>query len=472
MRRTKIVATVGPASCSEERLAQLVEAGVDAFRLNFSHGSQREHGDSIKRIRTVEEKAGRPVPVLQDLAGPKIRIGTFADGPVSLEAGQRFKFSTADIDGNAHEVSVNYSRLPEEVSRGDTVLLSDGALELRVLYSTDTEVICEVLVGGQLSSHKGINLPSGSVSLPVLTGKDESDLEYGLKHGVDCVAVSFVRTAHDILQERQAASRYGREVPIIAKIEKHEALGNIDEIMAVCDGVMVARGDLGVEMPIECIPRYQKRLLASANHGAIPAITATHMLRSMVESPRPTRAEVTDVANAVLDGSDAMMLSEETAVGKYPVQAVQMMSRVICATEKGFPFKSWTHRAGQDEELADEQAVAHSACHLAEETKAAAIVTCTLSGSTTRRVAKYKPQMPVIGLTPDRGVWRHLQMVWGVVPIRIDGFDAPEELEKMAVDKTLASGIVRPGQKIVLTAGIPLREKGTTNFLRLVVLPH
>lgn len=472
MRRTKILATVGPASRAPERLNQLMEAGVDIFRLNFSHGTQDEHGESLRRIRELEDARGRSVPVLQDLAGPKIRIGRVKEGGITLNSGDTFILTTANVVGTAERVSVSYDRLPEEVSPEDTLLLSDGALELRVTATHESEIECEVVVGGHLTSHKGINLPSASVDLPVLTDKDRSDLAFGLQAGVDMIAVSFVRNARDIAEVRQAMEDSDRRVPVIAKIEKHEALRNIQEIIEMVDGLMIARGDLGVETPIECIPRSQKWLTTCGNRAAKPVITATHMLRSMVSSPRPTRAEVSDIANAVLDGSDAIMLSEETAVGDYPRQSVDIMDRTIRKIEEVFPYAAWGHRLGVQKQLSDQEAVAHAACGLAAETKAVAIVTCTMSGSTTARVAKYRPAVPILALTPNIGVWRWLRLLWGVMPVYTEGVDKPEYMEQAAIRNAIKAGLARPGHKIVVTAGMPLKLSGTTNLVKVVTVPE
>lgn len=470
MRRTKIVATVGPASRTPEMLSQLMEAGVDICRLNFSHGTQAEHGESLRRIRELEERRGRPAPVLQDLAGPKIRIGCIKEGGIILNSGDTFILTTANVKGTGERVSVSYDRLPEEVSPGDTLLLSDGALELRVIATHECEIECKVMVGGHLTSHKGINLPSASVDLPVLTEKDRSDLAFGLQAGVDMIAVSFVRNAQDIAAVRQAMEDIGHRVPVIAKIEKHEALDNIDEITEAVDGLMIARGDLGVEIPIECIPPSQKWLTTCGNRAAKPVITATHMLRSMVSSPRPTRAEVTDIANAVLDGSDAIMLSEETAVGDYPRQSVEIMDRTIREIEEIFPYAAWDDRLGVQKYLSDQEAVAHAACGLAAETNAVAIVTCTMSGSTTTRVAKYRPAVPILALTPNIGVWRWLRLLWGVIPVYTEGVDKPEYMEQAATRNAVKQGLARPGQKIVITAGVPLKLSGATNLVKVVTV--
>ncbi len=466
--RTRIVCTIGPASSSPDMLEKLVVAGMDVARLNFSHGTQEEHGRVIAEIRRISARLGLSIAVMQDLAGLKIRTGPIADGPIDLEPGRAFTLTTRDVPGGADEVSVTYSGLTGDVSPGDVLLLSDGDLELVVETTTTEDILCRVTVGGPLSSHKGINLPARSITAPVLTDKDRSDLAYGLEHGVDYVALSFVRSADDVADARAALGERCRAVPLVAKIEKHEALVRIDEIVDVVDGVMVARGDLGVEIPVEQIPRIQKSLIRKGNIAGRPVITATQMLKSMVESPRPTRAEVTDVANAILDGSDAIMLSEETAVGRHPVAAVEMMVRIAADVEAGFPYATWSSRFGADRILSPEEAVAHSACRVAGEVEATAIVTLTQSGSSARLVAKYRPRVPVLAMTPSGATYRKLALVWGTTPILMEPAETYSETERQAVRLALASGVVSTGQKIVITAGVPLHVPGTTNLVKIL----
>lgn len=471
MNRTKIVCTVGPASRLPETLRKLAGAGMNVARLNFSHGTREEHGTVIDDLRRIGEEAGRSLAVLQDLAGPKVRIGPIANGPVDLEPGAAFVLTARDVPGDSREVSLTYKGLPDDVGPGDTLLLSDGQLELAVEESGGGEIRCRVVTGGPLSSHKGINLPTRSIRAPILSEKDKADLEFGLDRGVDFVALSFVRSPEDVAKARRVMEERGMHAPIIAKFEKHEAIERMDEIVAAVDGVMVARGDLGVEIPIERVPRVQKDLIAAANRAGKPVITATQMLRSMVESPRPTRAEVTDVANAILDGSDAVMLSEETAVGRDPAGAVAMMAKIAAETEKSFPYRAWAARYADGGVVSVEEAVAQSACEMAERIGAAAIVTWTRSGSTARLVAKYRPRQTVLAVTPDAETFRRLALVWGVVPALVSG--GGEELDWRAESVRVAreSELVRPGETLVVIAGLPLHVPGTTNLVHVASVP-
>jgi pyruvate kinase len=398
MARTKIVCTIGPASRSPETLEQLIRAGMDVARLNFSHGTQAEHLDVITAVRRIAERLGRSIAILQDLAGLKIRIGEIASGAVLLEAGAPFTLTTRRILGSRQEVSVDYADLTKNIQPGDRLLLSDGDVELEVIGITAEDVDCRVITGGTLASRKGVNLPARSITTSTVTDKDRDDLAFGLRHGVDYVALSFIRTAADVLEVQRMVRDQGSTVPLIAKIETQEALTNIDEIIGSVDGVMVARGDLGVAVPLATVPRLQKMLIAKANRAGKPVITATQMLRSMQDSPRPTRAEVTDVANAVLDGTDAIMLSEETAIGRFPLEAVTMMAAIAADAESSFPFDAWIHRFETGGPLPD--AVARAACAMAADIDAAAIVTCTQSGRTARRVARYRPRAPILAPTP------------------------------------------------------------------------
>ncbi|MEI7437189.1 MAG: pyruvate kinase, partial [bacterium] len=469
MRRTKIVCTIGPVSRSPEILDRMMRAGMDVARLNFSHGTQAEHAEVIQRIRAIAQKLGRPVAILQDLAGPKVRIGEIANGPVVLKSGDPYTLTARDVPGNGHEVSLVYKELPDDVCAGDTLLLADGALEMKVESVKGPDILCRVVVGGPLSSHKGINLPTSSISAPILSEKDKSDLAFGLKQGVDYVAISFVRSAKDVLAARRFMQQQGIERPLIAKIEKHEALDNIDDIIKVVDGVMVARGDLGVEIPLERVPHIQKMLIEKANRAGKPVITATQMLKSMCENPRPTRAEVNDVANAVLDGTDAVMLSEESAAGSYPVLAVETMAKIAAETDNGFPNRAWTHRFENEQDIDPQDAVAIAACELAEDIHAAVIVTCTNSGSTTRRVARCRPPQPILAPTADADTYHRLALIWGAVPLKFDAVQSDEEMILMMRKAIGATGLVKPGQTLVVTAGLPLNVPGTTNMIKVLM---
>ncbi|MCS6807080.1 MAG: pyruvate kinase [Acidobacteriota bacterium] len=470
MARTKIVCTIGPASRTPESLEQLIRAGMNVARLNFSHGTHAEHREVIATIRRVAAQLDRPVAILQDLAGPKIRIGDIEDGSVMLEPGALFTLTTRPVAGNQQQVSISYAGLPEDVQPGDTLLLSDGSLELEVVSTTEEEIQCRVIVGGLLSSRKGINLPARSIKAPSLTDKDRADLVFGIEQDVDYVALSFVRTAADVEQAKQFMRECGHMIPLIAKVEKHEALLNIDEIVQAADGLMVARGDLGVETPLEKVPRVQKRLIEKANRAGKPVITATQMLRSMVDSPRPTRAEVTDVANAILDGTDAVMLSEETAVGKYATEAVVVMRRIAEDIEAAFPFTNWMQRFDREGDPPLPEAVGYAACNLAERIRAAAIITFTQSGSTAQLVAKYRPGRVILAPTPLEKTYRRLALVWGVTPILSEEMRNTDEMIDKAFAAALKSGLVQPGQRVVITAGVPVGVSGTTNLIKAEVL--
>ncbi len=467
MKRTKVVCTLGPASTSRETVAAMIEAGMDVARLNFSHGEREEHGAALELVRDVAAEADRRVAVLQDLAGPKTRIGRIAEGQVVLRAGDAFVLTARDVPGDEREVSLTYPELPRDLSAGDRLLLADGTIELRADEVTDEDIKTTVVVGGPLSSHKGINLPERSINAPVLSEKDREDLEYGLGIGVDYVALSFVRRADDIAQARRMIDDAGSPAGLIAKIEKHEAVVDIEAIIDAVDGIMIARGDLGVEIPVETVPREQKRIIEMTNRAGKPVITATQMLTSMVTSPQPTRAEVSDVANAIIDGSDAVMLSEETAVGNHPAAAVAVLSKVAFAQEEVFPYEEWTARMAEGADMNPDEAVAHSACRIAEEIGAAAIITFTKSGSTTRLVAKYRPEQPILAMTPDEATVRKLALVWGAVPILTGPADDADRIEEEAIELAMKSGHVRPGDTVIITAGLPFYVPGTTNLIKI-----
>ncbi len=473
MPRTKIVCTIGPASSSPRILEQLIKAGMSVARLNFSHGTRSEHRRVILHIRRIARRLGRPVAILQDLAGPKIRIGEIENGVVTLESGELFTLTNRRVTGDEKAVSINYPSLPKEIKPGDTLLLSDGALELKVLETNVHDIKSRVIIGGPLSSNKGINLPTGSVETPILTDKDKDDLAFGIELDVDFVALSFVRNANDVQDVKRFMKRRGASgVPIIAKIEKHEALMNIDEIINVVDGIMIARGDLGVEIPLEKVPRVQKMLIEKTNIFAKPVITATQMLRSMVDSHRPTRAEVTDVANAILDGTDALMLSEETAIGNFPVESVKMMARIAEDTESGFPFDAWSQKYSAENLKSVPEAVSRRACDLAEDIDARLIITFTKSGATARMVSKYRPRRAILAATPVNETYRRLALVWGVVPILSKTTKSTDQMITGVIKDALSSGLVSHGEKAVITAGIPVGISGNTNLIKTEILDN
>ena len=470
MRRTKIVCTIGPVSDSEAVLGKLIDAGMNVARLNFSHGTHEQHQTVIERIRKVAAEKDKPIAIIQDLAGPKIRIRDFKDGFINLTPGETFTLTTEDIAGDKLRVSVTYSKLPQEVKADDVILLADGSIQLQVKKTDSKSVVCEIVVGGELSSKKGINLPGSSLSVEALTAKDREDLKFGLEHNVDYVAMSFVRRQEDIQQITKIMKENKKPVPIIAKIEKHEALENIDDILKVVDGIMVARGDLAVETPLESVPLAQKMLIRKCNQTSKPVITATQMLKSMVDNPRPTRAEANDVANAVIDGTDAVMLSEETTIGNFPVEAVQTMVRIIEVTESSELVEHQRFRHDYTEATSISHAVSHAAYEMAKDLKAGAILTPTQSGSTARMVSSYRPDQVIIALCPDEAVVRRLNLIWGVYPFLADGYLTAEEMIEQAKDKALSSGLVNFDDVVVITAGVPIGISGTTNLIRAEVL--
>jgi pyruvate kinase len=409
-RRTKIVATIGPATSSPEVLRSLIEAGATTLRLNFSHGTHEDHQRSIRLIRQISFELNQPVGILQDLQGPKIRLGRFEDGSITLKRGDRFILTSRAVPGTQEISSVTYEPLADEVPEGATILLDDGRVEMRVekVDREQRELHCEVVVGGVLSNNKGVNFPGVYLSIKALTDKDRQDLMFGLDQGVDWVALSFVRNPQDVLEIKELIANAGKQVPVIAKIEKHEAIEQMEAILCLCDGVMVARGDLGVELPAEDVPILQKRLIATANQLGIPVITATQMLDSMVSNPRPTRAEISDVANAILDGTDAVMLSNETAVGKFPVEAVGMMATIATRIER-----EQISRNVKDSGRSIPNAISQAVGQIAEQLHAAAIMTLTKTGATARNVSKFRPYTPILAVTPHVDVARQLQLVWG-----------------------------------------------------------
>lgn len=466
MRRTKIVCTVGPASDNPETLAALIDMGMNVARLNFSHGDHESHGRTIKLIREIAERKGKPIALLQDLAGPKIRTGNIDDAPIVLHAGDEFILTTDKSARGPNRVYMNYEKLPQEVEPGDPVLLADGSVELVVERVNKNDIVCKVVDGGELSSRKGINVPGRSLSIAALTEKDKDDLAFGLEQDLDYVAMSFVRRKEDVTQIKSIIAAKGKRIPVIAKIEKHEALQNIDEILEAADGLMVARGDLAVETPLERVPLEQKMIIRKCNRAGKPVITATQMLKSMVDEPRPTRAETTDVANAVLDGTDAVMLSEETAVGSYPADAVETMVKIIKATEASEIAKTDRPEYTHDLPISIARAVSHAAFSMARDLDAAAILTPTRSGSTARMISSYRPRRPIIAISPDPAVVRRLNLVWGVHPLLAHTFLNAEDMISQAKDKAQFDGLVKAGDTIVVTAGVPVGEPGTTNLIK------
>jgi pyruvate kinase len=474
MRRTKIVATVGPASRSPQKLEQLVQAGVNVFRLNFSHGSHDEHLAVITSVREIATRLRKPIALLQDLSGPKIRTGKVKDG-VELVNGARITITTEPlVEGDGELIATTYEALPHDVRPGDRVLLDDGNLELRVQRTSATRVECEVVDGGPLRSNKGINLPGVALSTPALTEKDRRDLAFGVEHGVDFLALSFVRQAQDLEQARELVRSLGARTSLIAKIEKPQALDNLEAILAAADGVMVARGDLGVELGTENVPIAQKRIIAAANNAGRVVITATQMLESMIENPRPTRAEASDVANAILDGTDAVMLSGESAVGRFPVETVETMARIALFTEEHGASSIRRRDSRRSDQPRGPQApgtpitrsLTRVAVSVAEELDCKLILAFTESGITARQLAMHRPRVPVVAVTPSDQVFRLLALSWGVMPVRADLAGSTDDLLTIGEQQLRARGIVESGDTILMLSGHSAAA-AATNMLRV-----
>ncbi|MBD2634659.1 pyruvate kinase [Limnothrix sp. FACHB-881] len=467
LRRTKIVATIGPATNTPDVLRSLIEAGATTLRLNFSHGSHADHQSNIKLIRQISFELNQPVAILQDLQGPKIRLGKFAEGSIVLQKGDPFVLTSREVVGTQDASSVTYDLLAEEVPENATILLDDGRVEMVVerVDRAKGDLHCRTIVGGRLSNNKGVNFPGVYLSIKALTDKDKEDLMFGLDQGVDWVALSFVRNPQDVLEIREMIASRGKNVPVIAKIEKHEAIEQMEAILSLCNGVMVARGDLGVELPAEDVPVLQKRLIRTANRLGIPIITATQMLDSMVSNPRPTRAEISDVANAILDGTDAVMLSNETAVGQYPVEAVATMARIAVRIEQE-KFQFDLDSAGRSIPNAISKAVGDIAAQL----DAAAIVTLTKSGATARNVSKFRPSTPILAVTPHVNIARQLQLVWGVRPLMVLDLPSPTQTLQAAIGLAQEQYVLREGDLVVMTAGTLQGISGSTDLIKVEVV--
>ena len=475
MRRAKIVATLGPASSDPETIQKLIEHGLDVARLNFSHGRLEDHADVLDRIRAASRRVVKAVGVLQDLQGPKIRTGPLKAGKVGvlLEPGSEIVITTeGEFPGDEKLVSTTYRHLAEDVRPGDRLLVDDGLIELRVLKTDGVRAQCEVIEGGVLKEHKGINLPGVALRAQAMSEKDKRDLAFGLAHGVDYVALSFVRAAGDVAFCRDEMERFGRVVPIIAKIEKPEALENIDAIIAAADGIMVARGDLGVEIQPERVPTLQKEILRKGNAAGKPVIIATQMLESMIEHPRPTRAEASDVANAIWDGADAVMLSGESASGRYPLLAVQMMDRIVREAEQHAQLCALPGADAWQGAVPFNAVVAGAAVRAAHEAKAVAIVCFTLAGTTARLLSHHRPTVPVIAFSPDQSIRRRIALYWGVIPKIMEPVRNSDLMCEMVSDRLIADAVAKPGDRVVLVYGSPMGIPGQTNSIRLHQIPH
>ncbi len=466
-RRTKIICTIGPATESPATVEELIRGGMNLARLNFSHGTHEEQAARIRTIRDVSTALDIPVAIIQDLPGPKVRTGKLKARAATLKAGTAFVLTTRNIVGDEHAVSVSLPGLPDSVDPGDIIFLNDGAIKLEVTGRTGSDVTCRVVVGGLLEPEKGINVPGVNLRVPSQLDTDRNDLLFGIEHGVDFIALSFVRAVNDVLAVKSFLDDRGADIPLIAKIEKWEAWQDIDRIIAAADGLMVARGDLGVEIPLEKVPLVQKEMIRKCNRAGKPVITATQMLESMIESPRPTRAEVTDIANSIFDGTDAIMLSGETAVGRYPLEALRVMTRVALEIEPALAYEKIMAEKGADLEPVTDDAIAYAACHTARQLKAAAIVAFTMSGSTARRVAKYRPGIPILAATPSPTQRRRLLLPWGVYPFEVPDPGSVQDLFAEAVRLCKETGIARHGDLAVVTAGLPIAIPGTTNLLKV-----
>ncbi|MGI5997643.1 MAG: pyruvate kinase [Lutispora sp.] len=471
MRKTKIVCTIGPASESVEMLEKLITAGMNVARLNFSHGTHEEHKQRIDNIKKARQKLNKPVAIMLDTKGPEVRLGKFKTGSAELKSGDSFTLTIREIEGDNTIVSISYKNLPKEVSTGSRILIADGLIELKVLDKNETDVFCQVVNGGTVTDRKNVNIPGATSKLPAVTQRDIEDINFGINNDIDFIAASFIRKASDIYEIRRILEqRKADHIQIIAKIENQQGVDNCEEILRVADGLMVARGDLGVEIPTKDIPLVQKHLIAMANSLGKPVITATQMMESMIRNPRPTRAEVTDIANAIFDGTDAVMLSGETAVGKYPCDTVSTMAAVAERTEMALDYRKKLIKTDGRETITVTNAISYASCAAAMDLGASAIITPTQSGSTARMVSKYRPKAPIIAATPDDRVARKLTLSFGVTPIIVGTTESTDEMIQHSVNKALESELIENGDLVVITAGIPVGVAGTTNLIKVHVV--
>ncbi len=470
MRKTKIICTIGPVSESEEKLKELLLAGMNVARFNFSHGDHAGHQIKLERARRAARELGLPLATMQDTKGPEIRLKDFEGGKVCLETGATFRLTTEEVLGTADRASITYKNLKNDVEIGKSILIDDGLVELTIKAIEDTDIVCEVINGGYISNHKGINVPGAILSMPYISDVDRDDILFGVKMGYDYLAASFVRCADDVLAVRKLIGEHGGRMKVISKIENMQGIDNLDEILAVSDGIMVARGDMGVEIPLEEVPVLQKKMIKNALQLGKIVITATQMLDSMIKNPRPTRAETTDVANAIYDGTSAIMLSGESAAGAYPIEAVKTMSRIAERTEEDICYaarlRERSHNWENNEEVTT--AICHACCTTAMDLNAKAIITVTMSGFTAGMISKYQPGCTVIGCAVDEMVYRQMALMFGVSPLLIAKEDDAEELFNTAVKASVDAGLIGPGDKVVITAGVPLGVAGNTNMVRVV----
>lgn len=468
MRKTKIICTIGPASEKEEKLKEMMQAGMNVARFNFSHGSHEEHKKKFDRVIKVSNELGIPVATLLDTKGPEIRLKTIEGGKTELTAGQKFVLTTEDIEGNNERVSITYKNLKNDVEVGNIILIDDGLIEMVVEEIDETDIICTVVNGGPISNNKGVNVPGTVLSMPYISDVDRSDIMFGCDMGFDFLAASFVRTKEDILEVRKIIDESNSHMKIIAKIESMQGIQNLEEILEVSDGIMVARGDLGVEIPMEEVPVVQKKMIKMAEAQGKHVITATQMLESMIKNPRPTRAEITDIANAIYDGTTAIMLSGETAAGLYPVEAVKTMAKIAERTEQAIDYNGRMKRRESIENFDVTTAISHATCTTAMDLKAAAIITVTISGFTAGMISRYKPSCPIIACSVSPRICRQMSLYWGVTPLWIARESTTDDLFDVAVHAAEEAGYIKSGDKAVLTAGVPLGVSGKTNMIRVV----
>ena len=468
MRKTKIICTIGPASESEERLRELMLAGMNVARFNFSHGSHEEHKAKFDRVIKVSSELKLPVATLLDTKGPEIRLKDIEGGKTELVSGQKFILTTEEILGNNEKVTITYKGLKDDINVGTTILIDDGLIEMVVDEINETDIICSVVTGGPISNHKGVNIPGAALSMPYISDVDRSDIMFGCDMDFDFLAASFVRCKEDILEVRKIIEEHGSHMKIIAKIENTQGIRNLDEILEAADGIMVARGDMGVEIPMEEVPIVQKQMIKKAEALGKHVITATQMLESMIKNPRPTRAEATDIANAIYDGTTAIMLSGESAAGLYPVEAVKTMAKIAERTEQDIDYNSRLRRRKDIDNIDTTTAISHATCTTAMDLKAAAIITVTISGFTAGMIARYKPSCPIIACSVSPRTCRQLNLAWGVTPIWIARESTAEDLFDEAVHAAEKEGYIKKGDKVVLTAGVPLGVSGRTNMIRVV----
>ena len=468
MKKTKIICTIGPASEKEERLKELMLAGMNVARFNFSHGTHEEQKAKYDKVVKVREELGLPVATLLDTKGPEIRLCDFEGGKVELKAGQIFTLTTEEIPGTAERATITYKNLKNDICAGTTILIDDGLIEMRVESIEGTEINCRVINGGFVSNHKGVNVPGAILSMPYISEVDRADIIFGAQTGFEFLAASFVRTKEDVLAVRSILKEYNSNMKIIAKIENMQGIQNLEEIISVSDGIMVARGDMGVEIPLEEVPVLQKKIIKLANAQGKHVITATQMLESMIKNPRPTRAEATDIANAIYDGTTAIMLSGETAAGAYPVEAVKTMSRIAETAEMDIDYRSRMAKLSASEKDDITTAIAYATCTTAMDLNAAAIITVTLSGFTAEAIARYKPGCMIIGCAMDDRVARTLNLSWGVKPLYLPEKESADELFEDAVKRAEEKGYIKKGDIVVITAGVPLGIPGKTNMIRVV----